>query len=394
MYNLSSMSRQGTVGLTLAICITLAAGCRKGVTINQQDLRNFDQINLVADKSIYDPTTTTDPTLKDAWGLAWSPTGIAWVNATLDGVSELYTANGAIVRPPVNVPSPTDTVGGQPIGIVFNSTKGFVLPDKAAASFIFDGGDGVISAWNGAAGNNAFRIANNSATSAYTGLALAASGGANYLYAADFRAGKIAVWDTTWKAVTWMPFRDPAIPAGYSPFNIQPVSSWLFVTYAKVGANGRQATGAGEGFVDVFNTDGSFVRRFASKGTLNAPWGVTITPAGFLQDRDMDTTGKGESESGGGSGNGSGMSSGGSGFSQSESAVLIGSFGDGRINVFSTSGQFLGQLQSHKQTIAITGLWALGFAPTTATTVDPDRLYFTAGPAMEADGIFGYLIKQ
>jgi len=205
------MRRQGTACLTLAICIALAAGCRKGA-INQQDLRNFEQVNLVADKSIYDPTATTDTTLKDAWGLAWSPSGIAWVNATMDGVSELYTANGVIVRPPVHVPSPTDSVGGQPIGIVFNSTKGFVLPDKATASFIFDGGDGVISAWNGAAGNNAFRIANNSATSAYTGLALAASGGVNYLYAADFRAGKIAVWDTSWKAVTWMSFHDPAIP--------------------------------------------------------------------------------------------------------------------------------------------------------------------------------------
>ncbi len=389
MYNLSSMRRHANACLTLGICITLGVGCRKGSAINPQVLRNFDEVNLVADKSIYDPTTTTDPTLKDAWGLAWSPTGIAWVNATLDGVSELYTANGVIVRPPVNVPSPTDSVGGQPIGIVFNSTKGFVLPDKATASFIFDGGDGVISAWNGAAGNNAFRIANNSATSAYTGLALAANGGANYLYAADFRSGKIDVWDTTWKAVTWMSFRDPAIPTGFSPFNIQPVGSWLFVTYARVGANGRQATGAGEGFVDIFNTDGSFVRRFASRGTLNAPWGVTMTPAGFLQNQDMDTTDKSASESGGTTGSSNSNS-----FNASQQAILIGSFGDGRINVFSTSGQFLGQLQSNKQTIVINGLWALGFAPTTATTVDPDRLYFTAGPAMEADGVFGYLVKQ
>jgi hypothetical protein len=94
---------------------------------------------------------------------------------------------------------------------------------------------------------------------------------------------------------------------------------------------------------------------------------------------------------GGGSG---GSESGGSGFNSTASAILIGSFGDGRINVFSLSGQFLGQLQSNKRTIVIDGLWALGFAPTTATTVDPDRLYFTAGPAMETDGVFGYLVKQ
>jgi len=42
----------------------------------------------------------------------------------------------------------------------------------------------------------------------------------------------------------------------------------------------------------------------------------------------------------------------------------------------------------------IDGLWALSFASTTATTIDPKRLYFTAGPNKEADGLFGYLIKQ
>jgi hypothetical protein len=289
------------------------------------------------------------------------------------------------------------------------------LPDKAAASFIFAGGDGVISAWNGAAGNNAFRVANNSATSAYTGLALAASGGANFLYAADFRTGRIDVWDTAWKPVTWMPFHDAAIPSGFAPFNIQAAGSWLLVTYAKVGANGREAVGAGLGFVDIYNTDGSFVRRLGSRGTLNAPWGVTMTAANFLNQEDMDTKegndqgnggGSGNSNGGGsngGSGGGSNSSPGGPGgsngnsghdFNDNQPVILVGNFGDGRINVFSPDGQFLGQLQSHKQTIVISGLWALGFAPATATTVDPNRLYFTAGPAMETDGVFGYLIKN
>jgi hypothetical protein len=74
--------------------------------------------------------------------------------------------------------------------------------------------------------------------------------------------------------------------------------------------------------------------------------------------------------------------------------ILVGNFGDGRINVFSVAGQFLGQLQNHNRTITIDGLWALSFAPTTATAIDPMRLYFTAGPKDETDGLFGYLFKK
>jgi uncharacterized protein (TIGR03118 family) len=372
--------RPGAACLPLALCFVLVAGCHKSAII-EADLSDFQQVNLVANNAIYNPDLV-DPTLKDAWGLAWSPTGIAWPNATTEGVSELYLVvpTPTKARAAVNIPSPTDSVGGAPIGIVFNSTKGFMLPDKATASFIFDGGDGVISAWNGGAGNNAFRIANNSATSSYTGLTLASSGGQNYLYAANFKTGKIDVWDTAWNPVTWMPFHDPGIPAGYANFNIQLVSEWLFVNYAKVGANGKQAVGAGEGFTDVYNTDGSFVRRFATRGALNSPWGVTITPTGFLNSQNV----KGSSESGAGAGK----------VDSTQPVILVGNFGDGRINVFTESGIFLGQLQSHKQVITIDGLWALGFAPTTATTINPDWLFFTAGPAKEMDGVFGYLSKQ
>ena len=380
----------------MAVMGLLSTACHK-MNFNNNDLRDFEQVNLIANNADYN-AGLVDPTLQNAWGLAWSPTGIAWVNGEADGVSELYTGAGAIVRKPVMIPSPTDTIGGAPTGIVFNSTKGFVLPDKSTASFIFVGVDGVLSAWNGGAGNNAFTIANNWATSAYTGLTLASDNGRNLLYAANFRTGKIDVWDTSWAPVN-LSFRDPAIPKGYAPFNIQVVSTWLYVSYAKVGADGHEAIGAGEGFVDVFNTDGSFVRRFASRGALNAPWGVAWAPAGWLTTQDMSTEQGEGSNSGSGSNNGgsngSGSFNGGSGKGGTVGpVVLIGNFGDGRINVFSPEGQFLGALQLHKQPIVIDGLWALGFAPSTATTIDPNRLYFTAGPNKEKDGLFGYLIKD
>lgn len=380
MYNNTSIR----LLMGLIVMSLFSTACHK-MNFNGNDLRDFDQVNLIANNGNYG-AGLVDPTLQNAWGLAWSPTGIAWVNGEADGVSELYTGAGAIVRPPVLIPSPMDTMGGMPTGIVFNSTKGFVLPDKSTAAFIFVGVDGVVSAWNGGAGNKAYRIADNSANSAYTGLALAADNGRNLLYAANFRSGKIDVWDTAWSPVD-LAFRDPGLPWGYAPFNIQPVSSWLYVTYAKVGTDGHEAVGGGEGFVDVFTTAGAFVRRFASHGALNAPWGVAWAPAGWLTTKDMSASETTTSSSGGTGGFSSKSDSVGP-------VVLIGNFGDGRINVFSPEGQFLGALQAHKQTIVIDGLWAIGFAPSTATSIDPNRLYFTAGPKKETDGLFGYLIKE
>ena len=110
---------------------------------------------------------------------------------------------------------------------------------------------------------------------------------------------------------------------------------------------------------------------------------MTMAPAGFLEENDMSAD-NGKANSGKGEGKND----------VSAPVILIGNFGDGRINVFTEDGQFQGQLKSHNQTIVIDGLWAIGFAPATATAVDPKRLYFTAGPAGESDGLFGYLLKQ
>lgn len=379
----SERLRPGGAFLLLIIVLAFAGGCRK-MTIDKDDLRDFQQVNLVSNASKYLPLLK-DSSLQNAWGLAWSPTGIAWVNSQAGHVSELYNNIPTVPTKPraaVLIPSPVDTMGGNPTGIVFNSTKGFPLKSKAISSFIFVGVDGVLSAWTGSSGNKAEVIANNSATSSYTGLTLAANGSRNLLYAANFRTGKIDVWDTAWAAVS-LPFWDPAIPAGYAPFNIQAVGSWLYVLYAKVGSDGRDQAGAGLGFVDIFNTDGSFVKRFASRGWLNAPWGVTQAPATFLEANDMgDDSGKGEK--GGNSHND---------MDKSSPVILVGNFGDGRINVYTLDGTFQGQLQSHNHTIVIDGLWALGFAPVTATTISQSWLFFTAGPDRETNGIFGYLHK-
>jgi len=369
--------------MLLLAFITFSLSCRK--SNQREELKDFQQINLVDNNGKYH-ALRSDPTLLNAWGLVFTPNGIAWVNSQAGHVSEVWDNMGNILRPAVNIPSPGGPTGGNPTGIIFNSTTDFMLPDTAAAAFIFVGVDGILSAWNGKAGANAFLIKNNSSTAAYTGLALDSNGGANYLYAADFRTGKIDVWDKNFSPVS-MSFTDPNLPAGYSPYNIRGIGSWLFVQYAKVGADGRPEKGEGKGFVDIFNPDGSFVRRFASRGPLNAPWGITQAPASFFEDNDnddMDTDRHGDNS---GKDNKNGKHN-------DDPIMLVGNFGDGYINAYSLEGEFLGQLKSRGKPIWIDGLWALSFPPATATAIDPDRLYFTAGPADETDGLFGYLIKK
>ncbi|HEV2831758.1 MAG TPA: TIGR03118 family protein, partial [Hanamia sp.] len=327
-----------------------------------QLLKDFTQVNLVGNNDEYNPARV-DPLLVNGWGLAFSPTGIAWISAEGTGVSTVYNSEGSQVLPAVSIPSPGGATGGHPTGVVFNGTTDFKLPNGNPARFIFDGVDGVISGWNG--GPAAIKVVDNSSTSAYTGLAIANDGGNNFLYAANFRAGKIDVFDKDWVEVNTKPFMDPNIPAGYAPFNIQTVGQQLYVTYAKVDpAEGEEEKGPGLGYVDIYNTDGSFVKRFVSNGQLNAPWGIAWAPAGFF----------GTDE-------------------RAQPAILIGNFGDGHINAYSQDGNFLGQLRAHGNPIVIEGLWAISFPPATATSINSNRLYFAAGPDDEEDGLFGYIVK-
>ena len=381
------------------MCIILFAiffavsGCKKNadkppiqndvIDINSSDaqlkksvkqIKDFVQINLVANNSEY-PPARIDPVLINAWGLAFSPNGFAWIGAQGGHVSTVYNSEGGQVRPPVNIPSPGGAVGGNPTGVVFSgSTTDFILSNNQPARFLFVGVDGVLSGWNGAAGNNAILIKNNVATSAYTGLTLASNGGANFLYAANFRAHRIDVFDNHFNSVS-MPFTDPGLPPGYSPFNIQKVDNVLFVMYAKVGANGRSEEGLGKGYVDIYNTNGVFVKRFASNGPLDAPWGITKAPATFFGKEGEDDR---EAED-----------------DEHQGAILIGNFGNGHINAYRSDGKFIGELAQHKSPLVIDGLWSITFPPATATpAIDPNRLYFTAGPEEESEGLFGYIIRK
>jgi len=366
---------RGYLAGTVIFCIAfLSQGCSKlgdifhHIEHKDPDLKNFNQVNLVGNNDEYG-NPHIDPHLLNAWGLSFSSTGIAWISSQAGHVSTVYDKDGNMLaaRPEVAIPSPTATTGGMPTGTVVNSdtsSADFHLSNGTPGRFFFVGLDGVVSGWNPAAGNFALRITT-TPNAVYTGLTMAKNNGAWYLYAANFASGKIEVWDKNFTAVH-LPFTDPNLPSGYAPFNIQLVGDNLYVMYAKVGPDGDEEKGVGNGYVDVYNTNGVLQNRFASKDKLNAPWGVAWAPDTFFTDEDGNPT----------------------------PAVLVGNFGDGYINVYNTKGKFIGQLRGpHGKPIQIDGLWSLMFPPTTATTIDPNRLYFTAGPDDENDGLFGYITK-
>ncbi|MEO6538409.1 MAG: TIGR03118 family protein, partial [Ferruginibacter sp.] len=330
------------------IVLILNTGCQKNIDQQQQDAvglssqsnksikqkRNFVQTNLVANNTEY-AGARVDRVLINAWGLAWSTTGVAWIGAQGGHVSTVYNSEGVQIRPPVAIPSPGGATGGNPTGVVFSSSAtDFKLPapNGQPARFLFVGVDGLLSGWNGTAGNFAVLIKNNVRTSAYTGLAISSNGGANFLYAANFRASRIDVFDKDFNTVS-MSFTDPGLPAGYSPFNIQKVEDVLYVMYAKVGPDGRDQAGLGNGVVDIYTTGGMLVKRFVTNGQLDSPWGVAKAPASFFEDDDDADD-------------------------DMQGAILVGNFGNGRINAYRSDGKFIGELANHKTPIVIDELWA------------------------------------
>jgi uncharacterized protein (TIGR03118 family) len=333
---------------------------------------SFLKTNLVADIAGLAPVT--DPKLINPWGIALNPNiGAFWVADNGTGLSTLYDAGGQpapsgsplTVTIPVPPGRPAGTTAG-PTGLVFNSGSGFQISANGAsapAQFVFATEDGTISAWSpGVDATHAILKVDNSVRGAiYKGLALGTNSTGTFLFAANFNSGKIDVFDQLFNpAVLPASFTDSNIPAGFAPFNIKNLGGKLFVTYAKQNdTKDADVAGPGNGFVDIYDTNGTLLQRLASGGLLNSPWGETIAPASFGD------------------------------FSND---VLVGNFGDGRINAFDPqTGTMVGQLKDDQgNPIAIDGLWALTFGNGTGTGA-ANTLFFTAGPGHEKHGLFGTL---
>jgi len=327
---------------------------------------SFQQTNLVSDID-GNRAAKVDPTLLNPWGLAINPSaGIVWLGTNHNGATNVYDYNGNTVLQPIPIPSAGTPDGGSPTGVVFNGTTDFVIPSvQTPAKFIFVSEDGTISAWApGASAGSAVKVADQSGADAvYKGCTIANDGGNNFLYAANFKGRKIDVFDKGFAPASGRSFTDAAIPADFGPFNIANINGLLYVTYAKLKGpdNEDDEAGAGNGYVDIYSPDGKLIKNFASKGPLNSPWGIAQAPNGF---------------------------------GLPFHSIVVGNFGDGWINVYDSTGVYLGPMQNNSTPIAIPGLWALDFPINEDPNGDPGKLLFTAGPGEEQHGLYGFLKKQ
>ena len=342
---------RGASGILFLVLVLLMAPAVQAVD------RSYRVHNLVSDGFV--PADHTDPNLVNGWGIAFNPFGFVWVADNGTGKSTLYDGNGVPQSLVVTIP------GGRPTGIVYNGSSDFVVRRGAASGpgrFLFATENGTIAGWapNVDSTNAIIAVDNSAAGAIYKGLALGANGTGFLLYATDFHNRKVDVLDGGFRPVSLPPgaFEDRTIPSNFAPFGIQNLNGNIYVTYAKQDEDKEDdVAGRGLGFVNVFDANGRLIRRVASRGKLNAPWGLAIAPADF------------------------------GAFSNH---LLVGNFGDGTISALDvTSGKFGGQLlDSNSRPIVIDGLWGISFG-NGLLNQPTNVLFFAAGPDDENHGVYG-----
>ena len=332
----------------------------------------YTQHNLVSDGAV--PADHLDPNMVNSWGLAASPTSPWWISNNGTGTTTLYRVNTGVISF-FTVPG---AIGkSSPTGLVRNNGTGFIVSNggvgsPSPATFILASEDGTISGFRG---NPLVIAVNNSASGAiYKGLAIATgTATGDFLYATNFHAGTVDVFNSTFAQVnsTLPPgaFTDPDLPPGYAPFGIQNLNGVIYVTYALQDAlKHDDVPGKGHGFVNAFDTAGKLLRRVASQENLNSPWGLVLAPPDF-------------------------------GFFSGD--LLVGNFGDGKINAFDPgaqrdNGEYQQRGRLHSvdgRPLVIDGLWGLAFGSGSPASGPRNTLFFTAGPSDEQHGLFGSLVE-
>jgi uncharacterized protein (TIGR03118 family) len=367
------MVPSGTVAAAAALGLTVALVAGSA----QAGFEELSQTNLVSDGFV--PAVQTDSNLINPWGVSFGPNpGPFWISENGSGLSSIYAVNGNTGNsvtinaiPSVTIATPPSQTPGTaaPDGQVFVGGLGFNVTNPGngqtgAAAFLFATEDGTISGLSFGVGDSthSFLAVDNSKTgpgAVYKGLAVANTSSGVRLYASNFRAGTVEVYNSAFQQVNTI--TDPTVPAGYAPFNVQVLNGKLYVAFAlQDAAKHDDVAGPGHGFVDSFNLDGSGMQRIASMGRLNSPWGLDIAPASF---------------------------------GALEGDLLVGNFGDGTISVFDkVTNAFLGDLRDTSgRDIQIGDLWALVNGEGGTMGGDPNDLFFTAGVLDENHGLFGSL---
>ncbi|MET0858205.1 MAG: TIGR03118 family protein [Telluria sp.] len=359
-------------GATMAIG---AASCGGGGEIflgvarfnNDSLATKFTTSILVSDVAMAPAQTHSN--LVNPWGIVLDPFGFAWVANNGTNSATQYDGNGAPQTQVVEV-LPGAAGDARPTGIVFNGTRDFRVEQNgstSASTLIVAGEAGTLAGWSPISGaSSAVTVFDGGAGGpVYKGLAIARFAGANHLYAADFRNNAIDVFNASFARIRTLPgrFRDPTLPGGYAPFGIQAIGERIYVAYARQAGSGPdQVAGEGLGVVNVFDTGGVFISRLVTGGALNAPWGMAQAPVNF---------------------------------GTFSNALLVGNFGDGKINAYNpVTGQFQGTLsRTDGSPIAIDGLWGIAFG--NGINFQPaNTLFFAAGPANETHGQYGRIDIQ
>jgi uncharacterized protein (TIGR03118 family) len=288
-----------------------------------------------------------DSRLVNAWGLAATPTGPWWTSNEATGTSTLYSAEG-------RKQLLTVSVDGGPTGIAYYGGKGLRISSGGKsdpARFVYACEDGMLRAWTPTVPNGwstkAIVVVDEAAEAAvFRGIAIVGE----RVYATDFHNARVDVYDARWRRVRRADaFVDRSIPEWYAPFGIKAIGGRLFVTYvARAPVNGNDSpTG---GYVDEFDRDGRLIARVGRKGVLNAPWGIALAPRSF---------------------------------GRFGGDLLVGNFGDGRINAFRQKGagwSYDGTLHNpNGKPVVVNGLWALAFG-NGGTAGPADSLFFASGP--------------
>lgn len=327
--------------------------------------QHYKQTNLTSDQS---GASFTDSNLVNPWGLSRSSGSPWWISDNGTGRSTLYDGTGKAQSLVVTIPpaDPSSNNSGTPTGTIFNGSTGFAVAPGSPAVFLFVTEDGTISGWNPKVNpTNAIIKVNTKGASVFKGATIATvklefTGPASFLYAADFRTGRVQVYDSNFNRATWLEwgFRDFSMPPGYAPFNIQNIGGNLYVSFAKQDSEKHdEVDGPGLGYVDVFSPTGQLLHRLQHGPWFNGPWGLVLASGDFgIYSHD----------------------------------VLVGQFGDGTIAVFdSITGDFKGHLRdSSNLIIKNPGLWGLSFG-NGGSAGPANTLYFSAGSDEEQHGLFG-----
>jgi uncharacterized protein (TIGR03118 family) len=360
--------------------------------------QEYIQTNLVSNVPVTPAAVVTDPNLQNAWGLVHGPGTPWWISNNASGTSTLYNTSGLNPLNPsaqsptpvlspvtivalnapggmpgngVKIPNaPSQPAPGSPTSAIFNgAASDFLLASGAPAVFIFVTEDGTVQGWNPSINATTAiikvdnsQVPNKNKGAVYKGATIAEINGKEFLLAANFRSGRIDVFDSNFQQVRISEelFDDDEIPADFAPFNVQGIGPNIYVTYAKQDAARHDPVGgAGLGYVAIFSPDGRKLAHLQHGDWFNAPWGVVLTPADFGE------------------------------FSHT---ILVGNFRGGTIAAFNPlTGKFIGNmLDSGSAVVNIDGLWALVFGNGGASGPG-STLFFTAGPDNESNGLFGTL---